>query len=216
MRLTTTLRASVVLAALATGSFGGAAPATLAFNIAPAQANEFYTRKRVRGRWVTGHFTRRHSATTRHSAKLDARLMADDNAQDDPGPSTSALKQRTRREPAVPVGAAQPDTPVALSEAAPLARDERLLELQAALHAHARTLASDNEPGLSVRPTPEGLRRPQSAPASPEPKAVSFDFQSGLKTTVFTDGIKVEEPFDPAAVKGLAATRPNLASSRSR
>jgi len=44
---------------------------------------------------------------------------------------------------------------------------------------------------------------------------VSFDFQSGVKTTVFTDGTKVEEPFDPAAMKRLAAARPNLAPSQS-
>jgi len=51
-------------------------------------------------------------------------------------------------------------------------------------------------------------------PASAEPKAVSFDFQSGVKTTVFADGI-VEEPFNVAAMKGLVAARPVNASGSS-
>jgi len=36
---------------------------------------------------------------------------------------------------------------------------------------------------------------------------VSFDFETGVKTTVFVDNTNVEQPFDPAAMKGLAADR---------
>jgi hypothetical protein len=211
VRLTTTLRASVVLAALATGSFGEADPVTLALGMTSAEAKEFYTRKRVRGRWVTGHFGRWHSAAPRRSGKRDDRLAASDSLQDDLVPATptlnpnSAAEQRTKVEPILPAGAGQEGTSAALSAAAPLASDKRLARLQEALHAHARTLASTTEPASGALPAPGGLNGPQPAPASKEPKAVSFDFQSGVKTTVFVDDTKVEEPFDPAAMKGLAA-----------
>lgn len=207
MRLTTTLRASVVLAALATGSFGVADPANLVLGIAPAEAKAIYTRKRVRGRWVTGHFVRRHGRTPRHNVKWEDRLTPSDLDPDSsaltPNPNSGA-EQGTNVEPTLPAGAAS----AALSAAAPLARDERLAKLQEALHAHARTLASNAEPASGALPAPGGLKYPRSAPASKEPRAVSFDFRSGVKTTVFVDDTKVEEPFDPAAMKGLAAARP--------
>jgi len=77
------------------------------------------------------------------------------------------------------------------------------------------TLAQPKPKARNFAPTP--LRSPQSVPASPEPKAVSFDFQSGLKTTVFTDGTTVEELFDRAAMKGVAGAHPtpkNMANVR--
>ena len=43
---------------------------------------------------------------------------------------------------------------------------------------------------------------------------MSFDFQSGVKTTVFVDDTKVEEPFDPAAMKGLAAAPTHAPGTR--
>jgi len=88
-----------------------------------------------------------------------------------------------------------------------LARDERLARLEEALHAHARTLASNTEPLSGALPAPRGLSSLRPVPASPEPKAVSFDFQSAVKTTVFTDGTMVEEPFDPAAMPDLNSDR---------
>jgi hypothetical protein len=41
---------------------------------------------------------------------------------------------------------------------------------------------------------------------------VSLDFRSGIKTTLFSDGTIVTEPFDTAALKGLAAA-PNQAKA---
>ena len=220
VRLTTTLRASVVLAALATGSFGGADTATLAIGITPAGANEFYTRKRVRGRWVTGHFTRRHSGTRRRNVEPEA---ADRGLQDDPVPTTLApktnltSKQAIKPEPAPPARAAQVSDPRAASGvAAPLTRDERLLKLQDALHAHARNLASNSEPASGAPSSAAGLSSTRPGPAEPEPRAVLFDFQSGVKTTVFTDRSKVEEPFDTASMKGLASARSIRASGGNR
>jgi hypothetical protein len=224
VRLTTTLRASVVLAALATGSFGGADTATLAIGITPAGANEFYTRKRVRGRWVTGHFTRRHRAATRHGVESEARPTADRRLQDDPVPTTLATKtddltskQAIKPEPVPSARAAHVSDPIAASGAgAPLTRDERLLKLQNALHAHAQNLASNSEPASGAPSSIAGLSSPGPGPAASEPQSVLFDFQSGVKTTVFTDGNKVEEPFDAAAMKGLASARSIRASGRNK
>jgi hypothetical protein len=47
--------------------------------------------------------------------------------------------------------------------------------------------------------------RPQGPRPAPEPQSVSLDFKSGMKTTLFSDGSTVTEPFDTAALKGLAA-----------
>jgi len=152
----------------------------------------------------------------------EARPTADRTVQDDPVPTTPARKpssvaeQSNKPEAAVPVGVAQPGTSTTLSEAAPIARDERLLKLQAALHAHARTLASDTQRASNVPLAPERLTSPRLLSGPPEPKAVSFDFQSGVKTTVFTDGTSVEERFDPASVKGLAGDHPRRALGGSR
>jgi hypothetical protein len=51
-----------------------------------------------------------------------------------------------------------------------------------------------------------GLQRP--AGASPEPQSVSFNFKSGIKTTLFSNGAVVTEPFDIPSLKGLAAAPP--------
>jgi hypothetical protein len=213
--LTTALRASVIVAALGTGPFGGADPATPVFGIASANAKGFDTRKRVRGRWITGHFTRRHSAARRNNAEAGAPPIAGRRLQGDPVPTTpapkpkSAPEQSNKPEPILSARAAQVGERAVVSGAVvPLSTDERLLKLQEALHAHARNLAVSTEPASGVPPAPGGISSPRPASASPEPKAVSFDFQSGVKTTVFTDGSQVEEPFDPASMKGLATVRP--------
>ena len=144
--------------------------------------------RRVRGRWITGHFVLRHSAATRRGLKPDASPAANYRGPDDPSLTTAALKPnsaaepRNKTEPASPVGVAQSGASQAVWGAESLASDERVLKLQKALHIHARNLATSTEPASG------GLSSPRSVPASAEPKAVSFDFQSGVKTTVFADG----------------------------
>ena len=91
-----------------------------------------------------------------------------------------------------------------------------LLELEDALHAHARNLASNSEPASGAPSSAAGLSSTRPGPAEPEPQAVLFDFQSGVKTTVFTDRSKVEEPFDTASMKGLASARSIRASGGNR
>jgi hypothetical protein len=215
VRPITTLRVSVFVATLATAPFGVVDTETLAIGITPAKAEEFYTRKRVRGRWITGHFTRRHIAKSRRGVEPEARPVADRRFETEPVPTTPASKaepateRAIKPEPVFPAATAQVGRPAASAEpAAPLTKDERLRELQEALHAHARSLVANAE-SASAAPSVNGsLSRHQLSAASSEPKSVSFEFESGVKTTVFTDGTKVEEPFDPASMKGLASARP--------
>jgi hypothetical protein len=75
--------------------------------------------------------------------------------------------------------------------------EQRLSKLREALQARANSLAN----GGSGTPAP--LIRP-----TPEPQSVTFDFKSGVKTTIFADGTIVEDAFDVAAIKGMASTPP--------
>jgi hypothetical protein len=79
--------------------------------------------------------------------------------------------------------------------------EQRLSKLREALQARANSLAN----GGSGTPAP--LMRP-----APEPQSVTFDFKSGVKTTIFADGTIVEDAFDVAAVRGMASTPPAASS----
>jgi hypothetical protein len=78
----------------------------------------------------------------------------------------------------------------------PLPENERLSKLREALQARANSLTT-------------GTLSPAQAPnAVPEPHSVSLDFRTGTKTTIFSDGTSIQEPFDVGALKGLAAPPP--------
>ena len=215
MRVTATQRTIILLAVLTTAPFGLVDTQPLGVGIAPAAAKEVYTRKRVRGRWITGHFTRKHSAQHRRGIEAEARSGADRRIEAEPVPVPAAPKphpapeQAMKPEPVRPVGVAPVDRAAAPSgAAAPLTSDERLLRLQEALHARARSLATKGQSVSAAPSVQPSLSQPQLSPASPEPKSVFFDFQSGVKTTVLMDETSVEEPFDTASMKGLASARP--------
>lgn len=121
--------------------------------------------------------------------------------------------------------AAAPDTnpaPTAL-EVLP-SSDERLARLRKALLARAQEIAATApatvpaafasanvtapaQPGPDTRVV---ASPPETRPAEPakiaarlEPRSVSYDFETGVKTTVFANSV-VREPFDVPAVKRLA------------
>ena len=77
--------------------------------------------------------------------------------------------------------------------------EQRLSKLREALQARANSLASGGGggSGLTVRETPQ-------------PQSVTFDFKSGVKTTIFADGTIVEDAFDVAALRGMASTPPTV------
>ena len=74
-------------------------------------------------------------------------------------------------------------------------------------------------PGLGFNPAPSTPTPPAAAPPAPivspkpaglgplEPKSVSYDFETGIKTTVFENSV-VREPFDVAALRTIAGRVP--------
>ena len=220
------VRAVVVVAAFAAGLLGTLTTAPLSTGMVAAEARDYYTRKRVNGRWITGHFPRQPSASGQSKVGLEPRPTSPQQSDDFPTPWPSlALQPEQRVKPNLVLATATaPEGGLtSLFEALPsralalaATQDERLLKLREALHAHARTLASDAERAWGALSGPGDSKSSRLVSAPPEPKSMSFDFQSGVKTTVFTDGTEMTEPFDPAAMKGLATVRPISVQSENK
>jgi hypothetical protein len=184
------------------------------------QAGEFYTRKRVNGVWITGKFRRKHHAeATNASAPAVAEVekaakgetvekagKAEKAAKVEPvekadktekaGKAETAEKadkvEKIRKPVAVtyldPADDRKPAFQRAIEARQGLRRPEgmlatedyvRLLPLQRALEAKARSLAETLPPLRNV-------------------KTVTYDFETGLRTSIYSDGSIAEEPFDSA------------------
>jgi hypothetical protein len=205
-------RGYVLAATLAGLAYGSCltSPTLSAFapGIGAAQAKEFYTKKRVHGRWVSGRFPKKfaHRSSRRHEARVEAEPQRVAALPRPPRPErearveprAQALLQSQRQ----PEPQSQPQ--IQPSEAS-LPREDRLLKLKRALEARAQAIAtvSATEVTSSVRPLELSSPKPRS-----EPRSVSFDFESGLKTTTFSSGHVVRESFDTGTLKGLAAPAP--------
>jgi hypothetical protein len=192
MSVKTLVTTALVLVALAFGLGLG----SLAI---PAQAGEYYTRKRVNGVWMHGLFPRRHATRT---AQLEAKAPSAEkppqrivttvaSAGDDLAPSFQrALQARralaasvapaatmaagaTKAAASIPAPAAAAPTSVSLSD------EDRLLPLRRALEARAKIMA------VSTASSNRNIR------------AVTFNFETGLRTSIYNDGSIVEEHFDP-------------------
>jgi hypothetical protein len=176
-----------LVAALAAGLRVDSADGLRLTGAGPADAKDFYTKKRVNGRWISGRFPKRSAAragTPDH----------DTTASRVPGSNRATVTARvaTAGAPTSPMAAA---APVAAGAAAASSSEvERLDKLRQALQARVNALTTGSV-------VPHGSPRP-----APEPHSVSLDFQSGIKTTLFSDGMIVREPFDVPALKSLAAT----------
>ena len=197
-----------------------------------AEAASFYTRKRVNGVWVTGQFAKGGSAysSRRHRGAGRTRLaMATAAPKAYPLPPASV--------PETPVRGGGPETTssvprvfASLTEPfpEPTLADERLIRLKEALTAHAtvlvaRTAEPDGPRTASLagpaEASPERGRDAGSAPSNPgegtpkpvapalAPRSVSYDFETGIKTTVFATSV-VREPFDVAAMRALTPRVP--------
>ncbi len=147
-----------------------------------------------------------------------------------PVPSVEGLVRDAGRSDGPETTAAIPRTVASLAEPFPdpAIPDERLARLKEALTAHATILVarpSEPEPAKSAAlpalvgaaeaaparppvlaaspaaPAP-GIAAPSPAPSGLAPRSVSYDFETGIKTTVFENSV-VREPFDVAAMKAL-------------
>jgi hypothetical protein len=182
-----------LVAAIATGLRVDATDGLLLTGAGPADAKDYYTKKRVNGRWINGRFSKRSAART-------------SRPEQDTGGAPRVPASRTATVPAhaTPAGASAWPTSVtapvaagAAAAAAAAASDgERLDKLRQALQARVNALTTG-----SVAP-------PETPRPGPEPHSVSLDFLSGIKTTLFSDGTMVREPFDVPALKSLAAPPP--------
>lgn len=155
-----------------------------AFGVAPAEAKAFYTRKRVKGRWVTGRFAKQTSRPSVRTQKVAASPLPD------PEPRPAAVENRL-----VESGGQHSVPPTAVAvpppKIAPLSDDERLLKLQEALKVRASKLAEGAD-------QPRTVSAGSIAPAPMRsPKSVTFDFETGLKSITLADGTRAEERFDP-------------------
>jgi hypothetical protein len=180
-----------LVAAIAAGLRVDAADGLRLAGAGPADAKDYYTKKRVNGRWINGRFPKRSAARTSSPE------------QDTSGsPRAPASRTATVSARAAAAGASTSPTslaaPVAAGAAATAAGSdgERLDKLRQALQARANALTTG-----SVAP-------PEAPRPGLEPHSVALDFQSGIKTTLFSDGTMVREPFDVPALKSLAAPPP--------
>jgi hypothetical protein len=218
MRRKIVWRAGVFVAFAFGGSF---VPSTSDFafpGVSSAEAKPFYTRKRVNGRWITGRFPKRNATYASASKQAEPSPAPKPAAKATAASTTAAAASAAPVTASRPQPTVQPAQPLPTTPAAPAAphptasaqipaarpivsaalvpapEEQRLTKLRQALQARANALTTGSIP---ADPRP-----------APEPQSVSLDFKSGMKTTVFSDGTTVKEPFDVAAMKGLAATAP--------
>jgi hypothetical protein len=172
---------STVRAVLVGTAFTLAVP-VLVPAIASVQAGEFYTRKRVNGVWITGHFRRKHQPEAKKasaSAGAEAVEKAEKAEKPEKPVVVTYLDPADDRKPAFQralearQAMKRPEGLLATEEYA------RLLPLQRALEAKARSLAETLPPLRNV-------------------KTVTYDFETGLRTSIYSDGSIAEEPFDSA------------------
>lgn len=255
MRRRTCARAAALVGLALASQLGLPEPLTGPLGVSPAEAAGFYTRKRVNGRWVTGHFPKAGKAAVRSSRRSRAVIEEEEDVADVPVPPARerVLISANSSEPAPSQAVSAPAAGRSNAQVAalqPLAdfAEERLFKLRRALQARADELAAAQavtaepvavpaafEPNrtsatlpkadqvpLTVlgagQPSPErvpvataaaaappgevvGRERPP-APGPLEAKSVSYDFETGIKTTVFENSV-VREPFDVAALKSM-------------
>jgi hypothetical protein len=205
---------AIVFSAVTLGSWVGTGPGLL--GVTPAEAKAFYTRKRVNGHWITGRFPKRHATATRPAREGRARPAAAPvvtltAALPVPAPLANSTAPDAKREPTAAPPVAAPATPIA-----PPTEEQRLNGLREALQARASRLVTTGSTGAGAPPAAQ----PQNgqplatssigeskAAVSPqrEARSVSLDFETGIKTTLFSDGTILKERFDIEALKGLAS-----------
>jgi hypothetical protein len=144
-------------------------------SMSSADAKEFYTRKRVNGVWIKGHFRRKKprtaaaaqggSPTLPKKAAAVPVAVAYLGSVDDLSPAFQRAAEARQQAMGFDPASSLPDV-------------DRLIPLRRALEAKARAMAA---PAL---------------PVSPRIRTVTFDFEVGVRTVTYDDGSIREEPFD--------------------
>jgi hypothetical protein len=183
-------------AAVAVAAFGGLLEPSpdRSLGVRSAQAKDYYTRKRVNGRWITGRFPKNSAGVKRPPKPEVLRFSAAPQPDSPPRSAETPVPARQASEAFSPAAGPEP--------LAPPPGNGPLLRLRAALESYARTLATGI---LPVPATDEGA----TAPVQPKPTAVSFDLQTGVKRTTFSDGSVLEEEFDIEAMRNQVAAQGN-------
>lgn len=106
---------------------------------------------------------------------------------------------------------AAPKPPAAPAAPTPVNEEEHRAKLQRALEAKAQqiALARSSETTGSLAQLASAQNTDHVPLPKAQPRSVSFDFESGLKTTVYPGDLVVREGFDVAAAKSLAAAPPS-------
>jgi hypothetical protein len=154
-----------------------------------SHAGEYYTRKRVNGVWITGHFRR----------KAVVQAKTQERSEVAPPAVAGNLARRARPATDLSLGTAQSASAstdlshgtaqsASASTDVPTSERDRLLPLQRGLEQRAKTMAMlrGGAPLLTI-------------------KSMVLDFENRVRTIVFVDGSRAEEPFDPTATGTLSA-----------
>lgn len=145
--------------------------------VGSAQARETYTRKPMHDVWITGHFTQKQSYRV-------AGLQAHASSRLDPVRSTLQTA-----EAAAQVAESSPPVSPAIEQDkdARQKRDPMAL-LRQGLEARAKMMAA-------------------MAPAAPPTlRVLTYDFETGYRTAIYTDGSIRREPFDKASIGAIVET----------
>jgi hypothetical protein len=197
--------------------------------VSTAEAAQYYTRKRVNGRWITGRFPkagRTAERTSRRGRYAKAREV-EEPAEVAPLPPLPPLRERQR----LLETAAQPEADAALvtSGIGPLASLEegfgaagdRLARLRAALQARAEALAAkavDLPPGLGL--TSMGTRpalAPEEASApGPVIAATSAQVETRVPVAQPAAPVQLSAPQAPPAAKGSTSIAAMTTGSASK
>ena len=146
-----------------------------------AEARDYYTRKRVNGVWITGHFQRKR-ALQPEKLQSDASAAPENSG---PQPSTTgALATEEDRPPPFERAVATRNAIIVPEFHDPSPAEPHLLPLRRALEARAKIMAA---PGASDAISDRAIR------------VMTLDYERRIRTILFVDGTRAEEPFDPAA-----------------
>ena len=203
MRVVSSLSRTLALGTIFTGLGALPLPMDGGPGIASAEAKGFYTRKRINGVWVEGRFPKA-AVSTRGRGLAGAGTAVVAGAVTAQAANAKLAPPAGRTLPADPVEtAAAASVPTTGTLATSKPEGENMAKLQEALERRAREVRGQGAAAVAPSPAPA---------ARGEPKSVSLDFETGIKTTTYAGNVSVRESFDLSAGKALASPPPPAAA----